>query len=320
MLNSFSLIDLDNKWGAGALPSQTPSVQLVEAMIGDVASTNIPVILVGESGTGKDIYAHQIHRLSGEKPGKWKKIVCATAEPKRLQNELQDFSGLEAKLTGTPQVFFDGIDELDQTCQKVLLSLLPDGEIRGEEAKLQARVICSATRHPEKEVAAGRFRRELYFRINGVCLQLPPLRERKEDVPSLLNYFLKKHAEELKKKIPDLNPETLEVFREYTWLGNIRELENVARKIVVLGNSEMAIHDLKNVPSGNRGTVHFEPLASLKIESRAASRQREKELILQALQRTKWNRKRAARELQISYKSLLYKIKQIETPGVGKED
>ena len=317
MVNSLNMSALENHWGA-AVPSASPTAQSIEVMIRDIASTDVSVLLVGESGTGKDIYAHQIHRLSGERPGRWKKIVCATAEAKHLQTELQDFCHAQANLTGTPQVFFDGVEELDQPCQKILLAFLPDGEIRGEESKLRARVICSATRHPEKEVASGKFRRELYFRINGVCLQLPPLRERKEDVASLMNYFLKKHAEELKKKIPELQPETLDALREYQWPGNIRELENIARKIVLTGNPESAVSDLSRMPAAERETIHFEPLASLKLESRAASRQRERELILQALQRTKWNRKRAARELQISYKSLLYKIKQIETPGFAK--
>jgi two-component system, NtrC family, response regulator AtoC len=317
MHNTIPELEIEDRQGTSPTPTQNLSMQSLETMVGEIATTNIPVLLVGESGTGKDVYAHLIHRLSAEKPGKWKKISCATAEPKSLHIDLQEISKSPAGGFGTPHLFLDGIDELDHPCQKLLLSLMPDGELLGDEGKLRARVISSATRHPEKEVAAGRFRRELYFRINGVCMQMPALRERKEDIPQLLNYFLKKHADDLKKKIPELNSETTELLQAYPWPGNIRELENVARKMVVLGNPEMAIHDLR----GDKNiAVHYERISSLKIESRAASRLRERELILQALQRTKWNRKRAALELQISYKSLLYKIKQIETPSVGKED
>jgi two-component system response regulator AtoC len=319
MQSSITLLDAEDR-SATPFRTQDPNMRSIESMVGEIAATNIPVLLVGESGTGKDVYAHLIHRLSAEKPGKWKKITCATAEPKRLQSELQEISKAAVPGLGMPHVFLDGIDELEPSCQKLLHSLIPDGELRGDEAELRARIISSATRHPEKEVAAGRFRRELYFRINGVCIQMPALRERKEDIPQLLGYFLKKHADDLKKNNPELNAETTELLRAYPWPGNIRELENVARKMVVLGNAEMAIRDLRPAQSDKNVPLHYERISSLKIESRAASRLRERELILQALQRTKWNRKRAAQELQISYKSLLYKIKQIETPGVAKED
>jgi two-component system response regulator AtoC len=319
MPTTFSLLDIEDSLGTKPSPTKNPAMQSLETMVGEIATTNIPVLLVGESGTGKDVYAHLIHRLSAEKPGKWKKIACATAEAKRLQSELQEISKSPASGSGTPHLFLDGIDELDHSCQKLLLSLMPDGELRWDQAKLRARVISSATRHPEKEVAAGKFRRELYFRINGVCIQMPALRERKEDIPQLLDYFLKKHADELKKKIPELNTETTELLQSYPWPGNIRELENVARKMVVLGNPEMAILELR-AAKGDKVALHYERISSLKIESRAASRLRERELILQALQRTKWNRKRAAQELQISYKSLLYKIKQIEAPEIAKQD
>jgi len=146
--------------------------------------------------------------------------------------------------------------------------------------------------------------------INGVILRLPPLRDRKEDIPDLLECFLVKHANELKKNTPELSRDDRKLLFAYDWPGNIRELENVARKIVAVGDAGLALGDLRisRVPQGIGEGVS---VSSLKVAARAASRRTERELILKALEQTHWNRKRAARDLQISYKSLLYKIKQI---------
>ena len=208
---------------------------------------------------------------------------------------------------------------MSQECQWLFLPYLADGKTEND-VRSDARLISSTTCNLEKEVEAGRFRRELYFRLNGACLRLPPLRERLEDLSALAVYFLNRHAEELKRKAPELNQETMEVLLSYHWPGNIRELENVARKMVALGETTLAIADLRVVriipPQGGTSSGR---LSSLKVAAKAASRQTERQLILQALEQTKWNRKRAARELQISYKSLLYKLKQIETLGPKRE-
>ena len=152
-----------------------------------------------------------------------------------------------------------------------------------------------------------------------MILRLPPLRERKEDIPSLLEYFFQKHSNELKKKPPELSSEVRELLVAYDWPGNIRELENFAKKILAVGNPALALGDLRanlsTVPAANE-SWHG---SSLKIASRAASRGAERELIQKALEQTHWNRKRAARELQISYKSLLYKIKQTGLEGKKAE-
>ena len=165
---------------------------------------------------------------------------------------------------------------------------------------------------------AGRFRSELYYRINGVCLRLPPLRERKEDIPLLVEVFLTKHAAQLGRPRPSLSPRTFQAFLDHSWPGNIRELENVIKKVVALGDEQFAIAELI---AGGRETRKTEVIArygySLKAAARAASREAERELILKALARTRWNRKRAAQELQISYKSLLYKLKQIGLEDSG---
>jgi two-component system, NtrC family, response regulator AtoC len=297
----------------GFVSGRAASVQSLNALVAEIAKTNIPVLLVGESGTGKEIYARLIHRLSGLGENSLKKVSCASLEAAKLLGEIKEESHpRSAGLIGLARtVFLDAVHELDPACQRVLLSLLPDGEPGTLSGESPSRFISSTSRNLEKEVEAGRFRRELYFRINGVILRLPPLRERKEDIPALLDYFLAKHSNELNKDIPPITSDAHELITSYEWPGNIRELENLARKFVAVGNSAIALGDLRATHLGVSIPGERANATSLKVAARAASRRTERELILQALERTHWNRKRAARELQISYKSLLYKIKQI---------
>lgn len=179
-------------------------------------------------------------------------------------------------------------------------------------ATIAARVISSTAHDLEAEIRAGRFRSELYYRIHGVCLRLPPLRERRDDIPALAEFLLAKHASQLGRPQPALRQESLNALMDYGWLGNVRELENVMRNIVALGDEQLAISELRFArPASAKPAVPAVRSYSLKAAARAASRETERELILDALARTRWNRKRAAQELQISYKSLLYKLKQI---------
>ena len=299
-------------WGDAA------TIVSLNRMAMELAGTHIPVLLAGESGTGKEVYARAIHRLAGGEPAKFRKVCCTGLDPGQLQGEIQRVRSIEAPGQAC-SLFLDEIDGLSQECQRLFLPHLSE-VAPGSESGLQARLISSTSCNLEKEVDAGRFRRELYFRVNGACLRLPPLRDRLGDLPALMQHFLSRHADELKRKSPELNRETMEVLLSYHWPGNIRELENVARKMVALGETALALADLRvarvNPP---QGPASSERLSSLKVAAKAASRQTERELILQALERTKWNRKRAAQELQISYKSLLYKLKQIETLGTKRD-
>jgi two-component system response regulator AtoC len=214
---------------------------------------------------------------------------------------------------GAGTVFFDEVSELDAACQRTLLYALPDGVEETRPGLLTARVISATSRSLDEEMRVGRFRSELYYRINGVCLRLPPLRERKDDIPLLVEVMLTKHAAQLGRPRPMLSPRTLHMFLDYSWPGNIRELENVVKKIVALGDEGLAMAELGTAPREASAPVDAPEVRghSLKAAARAASREAEREMILKALARTRWNRKRAAEELQISYKSLLYKLKQI---------
>ncbi len=298
----------------GIVYGESATMQSLNALVAEIAKTDIPILLIGESGTGKEIYARLIHQVSPLGGTPLKKVCCAASDAGRLLAEMREEflsdggSGEAAART----VFLDGVHELDAACQRVLLSFLPDGEPKGRSGKTVWRFISSTSRNLEKEVEAGRFRRELYFRINGVILHLPPLCERKEDIPELLGFFLAKHANELKKNVPELSDDTRERLVSYDWPGNIRELENFAKKMVAVGDVAMAVGNLRAVRATAQLPGERPHVSSLKAAARAASRRAERELILKALEQTHWNRKRAARELQISYKSLLYKIKQIE--------
>ena len=217
----------------------------------------------------------------------------------------------DSSLATAGSVIFDEISELDPACQRNLLYALPDGHGDAQRGALGARVISTTRRNLDDEMRAGRFRTELYYRINGVCLRLPALRDRREDIPILVEAFLSKHAAQFGRPRPSLSPRTLRMLLDHSWPGNIRELENVVKKIIALGDEQLAVSELASAPAEPQVEATESRGYSLKAASRAASREAERGLILKALAHTRWNRKRAAQELQISYKSLLYKLKQI---------
>jgi two-component system, NtrC family, response regulator AtoC len=290
----------------------SPAMLTLEGVLSEIALTSIPVLLVGECGTGKQMFAHRIHQLSARSSEPLMKISCAGVRPESFASEL----GLDASQEGEYRheagtAFFDEISELDSLCQRNLLYALPDEETKPRRGILMARLISATSRNLDEEMRAGRFRRELYYRINGVCLRLPALRERKEDIPLLSDYFFAKHCTQLGRAHSRLSARALDTFMGYSWPGNIRELENVVKKIVALNDEELALSELMRTPNAIAAVTANVRTRSLKVASKAASREAERELILKALGRTRWNRKRAAQELQISYKSLLYKLKQI---------
>jgi len=293
-------------WVSGS----SPAIQTIEGVVAEIAPTNIPVLLVGESGTGKEMFANRLHRLSryGTKP--LTRISCASMTPALLLAETGiDIGERTDHEAGT--VLFDEIGDLDSACQKSLLCALPDGDAGARRGTLRARVISTTSKNLDEETRAGRFRSELYYRINGVCLRLPALRDRKDDIAKLSEFFLAKHAALFQRQPGALSARTVQALIDHSWPGNIRELENVIKKIVALGDEELGIAELGAPTEANRPQPRSLAGSSLKAAARAASREAERELIMKALTRTRWNRKRAAQELQISYKSLLYKLKQI---------
>jgi two-component system, NtrC family, response regulator AtoC len=301
---------------AGFFYGRSEGILSVNAIVGEISRTDIPVLLQGESGTGKEVYGRLIHQLSAVRDLPLVKLSCTVLEPGellvRLKTSLGNRSGESGDGCGT--LFLDGIDELDLDCQRILLATLQEQEM-ATGGRMGFRLISTTTRNLDREIGLGRFRRELYFRISGVCIKLPPLRERREDLATLMEYFLEKHALEAGKQAPVLSQEDEELLRAHDWPGNIRELGNLARKVVALGQSRLTMNELKRSVAVQTNGAEVANYESLKVVAREASRVAERELILKALERTHWNRKQAARELQVSYKALLYKIKQMDVDG-----
>lgn len=206
-------------------------------------------------------------------------------------------------------VYLDEIGDLSRECQKSLLEALRRLESSQNGGSI-ARFASGTPTELEAAVHAGRFNEELYYRVAGVGLRLPPLRHRRQDLPSLMKFFLSNCALELGRDVPSLSAGTQQLFLDYDWPGNIPELKDAARAIVVLGDESLAMGGLRSVLSKVHRTERDEPV-SLREAAKAASREAERELILRTLSRTQWNRRRAAQNLNISYKALLYKLKQM---------
>lgn len=285
------------------LESVSPSMRPVEAIIGELAQSEIPVLLLAESGAGKYVTARRIHDLSrrSNQPFYW--FRCSKLTPKDLEfGQNGDAAG------GT--IYLEEVADLSSVCQ----IRLRDSLLYAAEKDLYnagaPRLICGSSHDLEVELKSGHLREDLYYRISGVCLRLPPLRQRKEDIPLLMTTLLQRCAQEYDRPVPQLSVETQRLLRDYSWPGNLRELEDAARVFVSLGDEHLALGGLRALltkPAPGRSGNGV----SLKAASRAASHEAEKELILSVLTRTRWNRRRAAEELQISYKALLYKLKQI---------
>ncbi|HXJ89384.1 MAG TPA: sigma 54-interacting transcriptional regulator [Candidatus Binatia bacterium] len=285
------------------------SMRPVEAVIRELAQTDVPVLLLAETGAGKHTTAQRIHDLSRRSTQPFRRVVCGTLKPEDLQYLAKE----NGDSLGT--VFLEELGDLNSDCQSSLQSLLSP-HVGNSSWRVNARFICGSALDLELEVKARRLREDLYYRISGVCLRLPPLRQRKEDIPILMEQFLGKYAQEFRRPIPTVSKETHRLFQDYAWPGNLHELAAAARILVALGDEQLAMGGLRallqKTPSPRNGKT-----MSLKAASKAASHEAEKELILRVLTRTRWNRRRAAEELQISYKALLYKLKQIGFEGYG---
>jgi two-component system, NtrC family, response regulator AtoC len=293
------------------LPSRSPTMRELESAITDIARSDLPVLLIGEKGTGKEVIARQIHHhySGGETP--FVTIRCSERDPRFLRELFQETARAARVREGRrATVFLDEVGALNLSCQSALVEATADGDGKALAQRSGARLISANSHSLEEEIRKERFREDLFYRLNGICLLVPPLRHRKEDIPGLMELFLKLHAETLGCPPAVLQAKTMQALLQHSWPGNVRELEEVAKKIL-LSDEHTTVAGLKSTVSGSPTRERFSAVLSLKEAARNASRQVERELILKTLERTRWNRKRAARELGISYKALLYKLKQI---------
>lgn len=355
-----------------------------------VAETDVTVLIRGESGTGKELVARRIHDCSGRSNKPFIKVLCPAIPDTLLESELfgyekGSFTGAFRRKPGRFEfanegtIFLDEIGDIPFSLQSKLLQVLQEGEfarIGGkEDIRVNVRIISATNRDLEKAVREGSFREDLFYRLNVVNIYMPPLRDRKEDIPLLVRFFLDRFNRQLNKKVK-LSNDTLELFMGYHWPGNVRELENALEGLVILGNEKEVVRELQdkisrkgflpmapvqgkaaNAPSstpplsshdrrkssqrrnihdrrqqtappfddhrkserrGNHvfasstGVAGVNPI-SLKALSREAARKAEQELIRKVLDQTHWNRKKAAKILEISYKAFLYKMKHLRT-------
>ncbi len=320
----------------GHLLCMSQKMREVMMIIDQVAPTNIKVLIRGESGTGKELIARTIYARSLRKDKPFIKVLCAALPEGLLESELFGyekgaFTGALRRKPGKFEfahhgsIFLDEIGEINPSLQAKLLQVLQDGEfcrIGGEtDVKVDTRVIAATNKNLEKAVEEGAFREDLFYRLNVVSIHLPPLRERREEIPFLCNYFLEKFNRQYNKSSPKVSENVMSLFMEYDWPGNIRELENAIKRIVVLEKED----DLFNRNPGEESpplrpptvSTDSSPNYSLKSVGKEAAGKAEKELIRNILYQTHWNRKKAAEILQISYKALLYKIKKYELNKVS---
>ncbi len=288
-------------------------------VITELAASDVPVLLLGEPGVGKHLVARQIHDASPWRDSQFLQFKCGEGEERGIRHMFEN------ELAGAPYTaYFECVEERPAGAQRSLLSCMELQTQRGR----WPRVISSGTADLEMEVRSGTFREDLYYKLSGVCLRIPPLRHRKEDICSLAEQFLAKYAEQLNRPKPSLTPVLTRFLLTHPWTGNLGELEDAMRTVVAVGNVPVAIAALRSsgLDGEERDRRNGSEGLSLKQAARAASQRAERELILKVLSKTNWNRKKAAEELRISYKALLYKLKEIgSTPNVlvgqmGKEE
>jgi two-component system response regulator AtoC len=306
-------------------------MQSVRLRLGKVAAANVPVLITGESGTGKDIIARLIHGLSPWKIGPYVKVNCPAIPGTLLESELFGyekgaFTGAVGSKPGRVELahrgtlFLDEISELDPSLQSKLLQLLQDGQFcrigAQEDKKVEVRVVCATNRNLEAEIEAGTFRQDLYYRINVVNIRMPALRERRGDIDDLCAYFLEYYNRKFNCRARPLSNEVLAVLQKYHWPGNIRELENLIKRYVILGHEEVITNDLvAREPDFFNQEISLDGPISLKKLTRQCVRELERKVILKVLQQHHWNRKQSARTLGISYRALLYKIRDAGLPS-----
>jgi two-component system, NtrC family, response regulator AtoC len=300
----------------------------IESQCRLVARADIPVLILGESGTGKEVAAMLIHKLSARNQRSFLKVNCAAMPADLLESEL--FGYEQGAFTGAVKskpgkfeicnhgtIFLDEIAEMPPSLQAKLLQVLQDGSFArlGSRAtvKVNVRVIAATNVNIKDAIARKTFREDLYYRLNGFTLHIPPLRERAEEIPILCRHFMRKVAAKYERDPLPISPALMQAVVSHTWPGNLRELENTIKRYLVLADEQAIISEL--IPWQNS-----EPLTSaaerkgdqngLKYLVRNLKGGAEAVAIAQSLERSRWNRKAAACDLQISYKALLYKIKQ----------
>jgi two-component system response regulator AtoC len=318
----------------------SPKMQKVKELTDQVAETDVSVLIEGESGTGKELVARALHYKSRIKDKPFVKVNCAALPHELLESELFGyergaFTGAyrskpgKFELANNGTIFLDEIAEMDLGIQSKLLQVLQEGSFSRlggkQDVQVNVRVIAATNRDLKKAIEQGTFREDIYYRLNVVSIHIPPLTERREDITYLFEYFLDTYNEKYGKNIQVNKEDIYPMLVSYQWPGNVRELKNQVKRLVILGNIEEMVQYLKG---GGTLVVEKRPqefkdrglemvassdpaeIMPLKVAAKEATLKAEREMILRALRGTNWNKKKAANLLQVSYKALLYKIKE----------
>jgi DNA-binding NtrC family response regulator len=309
----------------------SPAMRKLRSEAALVANVDIPVLMLGESGTGKEIMARLIHKLSPRAHRTFLKVNCAAVPADLLESELFGyeagaFTGAnhakpgKFELCNKGTILLDEIGEMPTTLQAKLLHILQDGQFSrlGSRSVIKAdvRILAATNINIPEALATKRLREDLYYRLNAFTLNVPPLRQRKEEIPILLKHFMARQSERYARPPLPLTPDLLQACMDHSWPGNLRELSNFVKRYLVLGDEKLAINELR--PKSDGSGAQFDPASKnsegsgggLKSLARTAKDGAEAEAIAKALDETNWNRKQAAALLKISYKALLYKIRQ----------
>jgi len=306
-----------------------PRMRAIRSIIESIADTDTTVLIRGESGVGKDLIARAVHFASARAKGPFVKVNCAAIPQELLESELFGhekgaFTGAYRRKPGQFEfanqgtIYLDEIGELPLALQAKLLHVLQDFQFSrvGGHAPIDvdARVIAATNRSLEEAMAHGEFREDLYYRLNVVEIQVPPLRERREEIPTLVTYFLHKFNAQYGRQ-KTLSPETLALLTEHPWSGNVRELENIIRRMVVLADGERDFEaQVARVRPVRPAAVPPKQSVteSLREIARRGAREAERHALAEVLERVRWNRAEASRILKVSYKTLLNKIAECE--------
>jgi DNA-binding NtrC family response regulator len=310
--------------------SASPRMNEIRGQCAILARVDLPMLILGESGTGKEVLAMYLHKMSPRAHRTFLKVNCAAMPADLLESEL--FGYEQGAFTGAVRpkpgrfeicnmgtILLDEIGEMPPALQSKLLQVLQDGtfsRLGGRTCiKVDVRVIAATNIDMQAAIAARTFREDLYYRLSGFSIQMPPLRERKEEIPILVRHFMQKLSAKYAKQPMVISESLLSAFMEYDWPGNLRELENYVKRYLVLGDERHVLADLRlargvSAVASSAVNPAVAPSEGLKKIARSAMGVAETEIMSEVLIRNNWNRKQAANELKISYKALLYKIRQ----------
>ena len=301
--------------------TRSPELLEILSLLERVGPTDATILIEGETGSGKGLLARAIHASSARTTKPLIQVNCAALPEQLLESELfghvqgaftgavRDKSGLFLEANGGT-LFLDEVDKTTITIQGKLLQVLDNREVRpvggNRSSKVDVRVLCATNVNLRARIARGEFLEDLYYRLNDICFRVPPLRERPEDVPILIDHYVRRFAGEMGKGIPAVDPELVSTFASLPWRGNVRELEKIVKRMVVMANEGETL-SLRLVP---REILRKEDdAADGPATLRSEVAKVERRLIAQALERHNWNKLQAARELSLSYPTLLQKIK-----------